>query len=70
MQQTMDWIFECVVAGERHGVERAVREALEAGAPAEALPRQGLAPAMDEVGRRFEACEYYVPELMASPPMP
>lgn len=66
MQQTMDRIFECVVAGDRHGMERAVREALEAGALAEALLRQSLVPAMDEVGRRFDACAYYVPEMLAS----
>jgi len=59
-------IFECVVAGDRPGVEQAVRQALDADVPAEAILQEGLVSAMDEVGRRFEVCEYYVPEMLAS----
>ena len=59
-------IFECVVAGDRPGVEQAVRQALDADVPAESILQEGLVSAMDEVGRRFEVCEYYVPEMLAS----
>jgi 5-methyltetrahydrofolate--homocysteine methyltransferase len=66
MPKLIESIFECVVAADRPGVERAVRQAIEAGLPAEEILQQGLVSAMDEVGRRFEVCEFYVPEMLAS----
>lgn len=46
-------------------VARALTEqALAAGHDPQALVAQYLIPAMDEVGRRFEANEYFVPELL------
>jgi methanogenic corrinoid protein MtbC1 len=34
--------------------------------PPQAILKDGLVRAMDEVGRRFESCEFYVPEMMAA----
>jgi B12 binding protein len=46
---------------------RAVTEAmLSAGASAMGLIQESMVPAMDEVGRLFEAEEYFVPELLLS----
>jgi methylmalonyl-CoA mutase cobalamin-binding domain/chain len=44
----------------------ATRQALERGAAALDLVRGEMVPAMDEVGRRFESEEYFVPELLLS----
>ena len=40
--------------------------ALAAGADPLLLVTEGMVPAMDEVGKRFEAEEYFVPELLLS----
>jgi 5-methyltetrahydrofolate--homocysteine methyltransferase len=66
MQENLKGVFESVVAGDRGGVETGVALALQAGTPPEAILKDGLVPAMDEVGRRFESCEFYVPEMMAA----
>jgi 5-methyltetrahydrofolate--homocysteine methyltransferase len=66
MQAEIHDIFENVVGGHREQVEAAVRQSLAAGVPSETVLREGLVRAMDEVGRRFEVCEYYVPEMLAS----
>jgi 5-methyltetrahydrofolate--homocysteine methyltransferase len=39
---------------------------VDEGHPAEEILRQGLVPAMTEVGRRFEDGEYFVPEMLIS----
>ena len=41
-----------------------VREALGEGADAAELISRWMIPAMDEAGRRFQAQEYFIPELM------
>jgi 5-methyltetrahydrofolate--homocysteine methyltransferase len=66
MQTEIEQIFAHVVAGRREDVEAAVRNALQSGIPAEAVLKSGLVGAMDEVGRRFEICEFYVPEMLAA----
>jgi 5-methyltetrahydrofolate--homocysteine methyltransferase len=66
MQENMDDVFESVVIGDRGRVEISVAAALQDGTPPEAILKDSLVPAMDEVGRRFESCEFYVPEMMAA----
>lgn len=66
MQTEIEQVFEHVVGGRRDDVEAAVRRALQSGIPAEAVLKKGLVGAMDEVGRRFEICEFYVPEMLAA----
>jgi 5-methyltetrahydrofolate--homocysteine methyltransferase len=66
MQEQIERVFEAVVEGDRPAVEEGVRQALDDGAAPEAVLQQGLVSAMDEVGRRFEVCEFYVPEMLAA----
>jgi 5-methyltetrahydrofolate--homocysteine methyltransferase len=66
MQERIERVFEAVVEGDRPAVEQGVRQALDDGADPEVILQQGLVLAMDEVGRRFEVCEFYVPEMLAS----
>jgi len=50
------------MAAAREGVQIA----LDAGVDAAVILQQGLIPAMGEVGRLFEAGEYYVPEMLVA----
>lgn len=60
----LEALFEAVVSGDREGAARVTREALAAGADAIDLLDKAMVPAMDEVGRRFECEDYFVPELL------
>lgn len=57
-------VYNSVLEGNMAGAAAGVKAALQAGvAPAEIL-NQGLIAAMTEVGRLFEAGEYFVPEML------
>ena len=58
--------FEAVLRGDADGVRSAVSAALDAGVPAAKILSDELVPAMAEVGRLFEAGEYFVPEMLIS----
>jgi 5-methyltetrahydrofolate--homocysteine methyltransferase len=66
MEKLLQEILDGVVNGDNHLVPEKVNEALENGTPPETLLNQALIPAMAEVGRRFEAGEYFVPEMLIS----
>jgi 5-methyltetrahydrofolate--homocysteine methyltransferase len=57
-------IQEMVITGDAKGAETWTNEALEAGIPAKDIIDLGLIIGMDEVGRRFKAEEYYMPEVL------
>jgi corrinoid protein of di/trimethylamine methyltransferase len=47
-------------------VEELVAKALEAGCPPLEVVERGMRPGMEEVGRRFERGEYFLPELIVA----
>ena len=53
-----------IVAGDAEKVCELTQQALDSGVEPGALISQGMIPAMDEVGRRFQANEFFVPELI------
>ena len=57
-------IYEGILKGNMKAVEEAAQAALAAGTPAAQLLNEAMIPAMGEVGRLFEANEYYVPEML------
>jgi 5-methyltetrahydrofolate--homocysteine methyltransferase len=57
---------EAVLAGDSAGAVAAARLALDDGADPLDLVLNGISPAMSEVGRLFEAGDYFVPELLIS----
>jgi 5-methyltetrahydrofolate--homocysteine methyltransferase len=59
-------LFDAVVSGDATAARAITEQALEAGVDPLILVNQHMAPAMDEVGRRFERCDYFVPELLLS----
>jgi 5-methyltetrahydrofolate--homocysteine methyltransferase len=59
-------LYESVVSGDAKTTQAITKEALAAGVDPLKLVNEHMVPAMDEVGRRFEANEYFVPELLIS----
>ena len=57
-------VTRAVLDGESDLAIEATRTALEAGVDALKILNQGLMAGSDEVGKRFENGEYYLPELM------
>ncbi|MFB3779217.1 MAG: corrinoid protein [Bryobacteraceae bacterium] len=59
-------LHNAILNGDLKGAVAATKEALAAGADPLDLVTGRMVPAMDEVGRRFECEEYFVPELLLS----
>ena len=59
-------LYEAIVRGDAKTSQAITQQALAEGTNPLALVNDHMVPAMDEVGRRFEASEYYVPELLIS----
>src|SRR5262252_363574 len=63
---SMPELYDAVLNGNARAAVEATRKALDAGADALELVTKYMVPAMDEVGRRFECEDYFVPELLLS----
>jgi corrinoid protein of di/trimethylamine methyltransferase len=61
---SMSELYDAIVNGNAPAAAEAARQALEAGVTALDLVQSHMVPAMDEVGRRFECEDYFVPELL------
>ncbi len=59
-------LYEAIVKGDAKTAHDVTRQALDDGTDPLALVNEHMVPAMDEVGRRFECSEYFVPELLIS----
>jgi len=59
-------LFEAVVNGDARTSQAVTQQALAEGIDPLLLVNDYMVPAMDEVGRRFESNEYFVPELLIS----
>jgi 5-methyltetrahydrofolate--homocysteine methyltransferase len=57
-------LYVAVLEGDAPTAKSVVQQALAEGVDAQRLLSNYMIPAMDEVGRRFEANEYFVPELL------
>jgi 5-methyltetrahydrofolate--homocysteine methyltransferase len=64
MDPILQSMFDAVVDGKKADVEALVAKAVEAKVDPGEILHGGLVAAMTEVGRRFEAGEYYVPEML------
>ena len=60
----MSDLYDAILNGNAPAAAEAARQALEAGTSALELVEGHMVPAMDEVGRRFECEDYFVPELL------
>lgn len=57
-------LYDAILNGNAKKAHAVTQEALAAGVEPMALIAESMVPAMDEVGRLFEAEEYFVPELL------
>ena len=59
-------LYDAVLTGNKDVAVEVTRRALEDSVDPKSLIDDAMIPAMDEVGRRFEEDEYFVPELLLS----
>jgi 5-methyltetrahydrofolate--homocysteine methyltransferase len=64
MVEIVSKLFDAVLEGDFGGVESNVQDALAAGLDPNVILNDGMIAAMREVGNRFEAGDYYVPEML------
>jgi len=57
-------LYDAILNGQAAAAAEATRQALADGVAAIDLVHNQMVPAMDEVGRRFECEDYFVPELL------
>lgn len=62
----LDRLYTAILEGDQKTSIAVTKEALAEGIDPVALIANQMVPAMDEVGRRFECEEYFVPELLLS----
>src|SRR3989304_2975071 len=57
-------LYNAILSGNAKKAEEVTKAALAAKVNANELVQKYMIPAMDEVGKRFECNEYFVPELL------
>ena len=57
-------LYDAIVNGDRDAATAVTQEALDEGQEPKAIVFDFMVPAMDEVGRRFDQNEFFVPELL------
>jgi 5-methyltetrahydrofolate--homocysteine methyltransferase len=66
VMQDLRPLYDSVITGDAKAARAITEQALTEGIEPLRLVNECLVPAMDEVGRRFECSEYFVPELLLS----
>ena len=64
MKVDLQKIYDAIVEGDHQTAFDITKQALHDGVDPNVIVKEYLIPSMDEVGRRFECNEYYVPELL------
>ena len=59
-------LSQAVIVGDATAVKESTEKALAQGIVPDEIFRQALIPGMDEVGRKMEAEEYFIPEVLLS----
>jgi len=59
-------LYEAVLGGEVEEAVKSAKAAVQGGVTGDVILKQALLPAMDEVGKRFENGEYFLPEMLAA----
>jgi 5-methyltetrahydrofolate--homocysteine methyltransferase len=60
----LDNLRQSVIDGDMNHTQELVEKAIAENVPAEQILKEGLISAMSEVGRMFEAGEFFVPEML------
>ena len=64
MEDILKPVYQGIIDGDMNTVEEKARQGIDEGIGPEVILNEALIPAMDEVGKRFEAGEYFVPEML------
>jgi 5-methyltetrahydrofolate--homocysteine methyltransferase len=64
MSDILEQLKNSVIEGNAKAAEAQTRQALEEGLQPDVILNTALIPAMNEVGQRFEAGDYFVPEML------
>ncbi len=65
-EEILDGLYDHTIDGEVEAVIELTNEGLDLGLEPLTMLFEGLIPALEEVGRLFEAGEYFVPEMLIS----
>jgi len=66
MEDALKSVYQAIVEGQLEASRNQVEVAIQSGLGADRILKEGLVPAMAEVGRLFEEGEYFVPEMLVS----
>lgn len=66
MDEKLMPVYQGIIDGNLEAVKARVQEAVQANLPAGTILKEGLVPAMTEVGRLFEEGEFFVPEMLVA----
>lgn len=66
MDDSLKLVYQNIIDGNLEGAKKEVQAAVDANLPADQILKEGLVPAMTEVGRLFEEGEYFVPEMLVA----
>ncbi len=66
MNETLQTLFNAIIAGEGAEVQKYVKVALEENQEPTIVLNEGMIAAMRDVGRRFEEGDFFVPEMLLS----
>jgi 5-methyltetrahydrofolate--homocysteine methyltransferase len=66
MDEHLTPIYQGIIDGNLEVVKAKVQDAIQAKLPAGMILKEGLVPAMAEVGRLFEEGEFFVPEMLVA----
>ena len=66
MDEHLTPVYQGIIDGNLEVVKAKVQEAIQAKLPAGMILKEGLVPAMAEVGRLFEEGEFFVPEMLVA----
>jgi 5-methyltetrahydrofolate--homocysteine methyltransferase len=66
MDHMLKPIYESILEGDMGAAPEHVQAALDSGARPDVILHEGMISAMSEVGRLFEAGDYFVPEMLVS----
>jgi 5-methyltetrahydrofolate--homocysteine methyltransferase len=64
MNETLKKLFDAILEGDQRAAAAHVQAAIDAGIDPGEILKDGMVAAMSEVGRLYEAGEFYVPEML------
>jgi len=64
MDNKLEPAYQAILDGDLETAQEQIKIAVDAGVAADKILKEGLIPAMGEVGRLFEQGEYFVPEML------